>query len=69
MHDEIIFLSHRDDVETSRPRESCLWGAELAVERKGPGTARHLCQEGTKKPGEYQEHRPHFNTREPELGE
>lgn len=30
------------------------------VVRKGLGTGRHSCQEGTKRPGEYRQHRVHF---------
>lgn len=50
---EVIFLSSRDDVNTSRPRGSCLWGAALVGERKAPGTAHRSCPEGTEPPGEY----------------
>lgn len=63
-HDEILFLSCRDGVETSRRRASCLWGAELAVERTGPDMARRLCREGTRRPGEYRRHHLHGH-REP----
>ena len=63
-HDEILFLSCRDGVETSRRRASCLWGAELAVERTGPDMARRLCREGTRRPGEYCRHHLHGH-REP----
>lgn len=67
-YDEILFLSCRDGVEISRRRASCLWGAELAVERTGPGMARRLCQEGTRRPGEY--HRHHLRGhREPGPGD
>ena len=55
-YDEILFLSCRDGVETSGRRASCLWGVELVVERTGPGTARRLCREGTRRPGEYHRH-------------
>lgn len=30
-----------------------MWGAESVVVRKGLGTGRHSCQEGTKRLGEF----------------
>ncbi|ERE81947.1 6-phosphogluconate dehydrogenase, decarboxylating-like protein [Cricetulus griseus] len=41
----------KGDAGTSRPRESCLWGVESVVVRKGLGMGRHSCQEGTKRLG------------------
>lgn len=55
-----FFSSFREDAGTSRLRGSCLWGVESVVVRKGLGTGRHSCQEGTKRPGEYRQHRVHF---------
>lgn len=49
---DVLFLSFRDDVGTSRRRASCLWAAASAVARRGPGTAHRSCPAGTERPGE-----------------